>query len=256
MKKLYKLAEDDALCFLRFSRQCGSHVAFLIIALCVITISWSPTTLAEPTAGDIESPVVLLERITAQVIKILRDDYELLQQEPERAHQIVKNYILPHLDDVIMTRLAVGGENWRKATRQQKRELVKEFRTLLIRTYSKLLVEFKDQEIKYFPTTVAADSKRTIVNAEVMQPGRPSIPIAYRMRIKNNAWKIFDIKIDGISLVTSYRGTFAQEIRRGGIDGLITFLRDKNSSKLVASKDLSINSILRLVNIASVCHAT
>ena len=201
---------------------------FLVLVLAVVTATWSQATLAETMTGTIESPVVLLERASAQVIKILRDDHELLQKEPERVYTIIDDYILPHLDDVTMAKLAMG-KNWRKATKQQKLAFIDEFRSLLIRTYSKSLIEFKDQEIKYFPVKLAADAHKTSVKAEVIQPGGPSIPMAYRMRIKNNAWKVYDIKIDGISLVTSYRGTFTQEIRKSGIDGLLKYLREKNN---------------------------
>jgi len=201
---------------------------FSVLVLTVITLTWSQPTLAEATAGDIESPVLLLERTSMQVIKILHDDHELLQQEPERVYKIIDEYILPHLDDVTMAKLAMG-KNWRKATKQQKLAFIDEFRSLLIRTYSKSLIEFKDQKIRYFPVKLPADAYKTSVKAEVIQPGGPSIPMAYRMRIKNNAWKVYDIKIDGISLVTSYRGTFTQEVRKSGIDGLLKYLRDKNS---------------------------
>lgn len=228
MKKLTQLSESGCLYVSRMLRPCWLFSAFLMVTLSVIATAWSPMVQAEPTAGDIESPVALLERTTAQVIKILQDDRELLQQEPERVYEIIDDYILPKLDEVTMARLAMG-KNWRNATRQQKREFVKEFRTLLIRTYSKLLVEFKDQEIKYFPLTVPADSNRITVRAEVIQPGGPPIPMAYRMRIKDNTWKVYDIKIDGISLVSSYRGTFTHKIRQSGIDGLIVYLRNKNS---------------------------
>lgn len=179
-------------------------------------------------AADIESPVVLLERTSQQVIKILRDDHELLKEDPDRVYKIVDDYILPHLDDVTMAKLALG-KNWRNATNEQKLQFVDEFRNLLVRTYSKSLIEFKDQEIKYFPVDLAADTQKTSVKAEVIQPGGPPIPMAYRMRIKNNAWKVYDIQIDGISLVTSYRGTFTQEIRKSGIEGLLKYLRDQNS---------------------------
>ncbi len=197
---------------------------FSVMALTVVA-TWAQPALAE---GTIESPVTLLERTSSQVIKILRDDHELLKKEPERVYEIINEYILPHLDDVTMAKLAMG-KSWRKATKQQKLAFIDEFRNLLIRTYSKSLVEFKDQEIKYFPVKLAADTHKTSVKAEVIQPGGPSIPMAYRMRIKNNAWKVYDIKIDGISLVTSYRGTFTQEIRKSGIDGLLKYLHDKNS---------------------------
>ena len=141
--------------------------------------------------------------------------------------------VLPHLDDVTMAKLALG-KNWKKATREQKIEFVGEFRNLLVRTYSKSLLEFSDQEIFFFPVKLAADTHKASVKAEVVQSGGPSIPMSYRVRIKNNAWKVYDIKIDGISLVTSYRGTFSQEIRKSGMDGLLKYMRDKNSK--LASK--------------------
>ncbi len=200
---------------------------FSVVLISIVSTTWSQSSLAESTAGSIESPVVLLERTSTQVIKILRDDRELLKQEPERVYKIIDDYILPHLDDVTMAKLAMG-KNWRKATKQQKLAFVGEFRSLLIRTYSKSLIEFQDQQINYFPVKLPEDAYKASVKAEVIQPGGPSIPMAYRMRIKNNAWKVYDIKIDGISLVTSYRGTFTQEVRKSGIDGLLKYLKDKN----------------------------
>jgi phospholipid transport system substrate-binding protein len=179
-------------------------------------------------AGVVEQPVALLERTSNQVIKILRDDRELLESEPGRVYEIIDDYILPHIDDVTMAKLAMG-KNWKKASKQQKRAFVVEFRDMLVRTYSKSLIEFNDQSINFFPVKMNADTKRVSVKASVLQPGGPSIPLSYRMRIKNNAWKVYDIKIDGVSLVTSYRGTFTQEVRKRGIDGLIDYMREKNS---------------------------
>lgn len=196
----------------------------IVAALSLVTVAWFQPVFAQA----VEQPVELLERTSTEVIKILRDDHELLKNEPERIYKIVDDYILPHLDDVTMAKLALG-KNWKKASNEQKIAFVNEFRNMLVRTYSKSLIEFRDQDIKYFPMKLAADVYKTEVKAEVIQPGGPSIPMAYRMRIKNNAWKVYDIKIDGISLVTSYRGTFTQEIRKSGIQGLIEYLRDKNS---------------------------
>jgi phospholipid transport system substrate-binding protein len=192
--------------------------------LLVVGAAWSQVAQAEA----LESPAVLLERTSQQVIKILQDDYELLQKEPDRVYAIVDEYILPHLDDVTMAKLALG-KNWKKATKQQKIAFVGEFRNLLVRTYSKSLIEFSDQKILFFPVKMTADTYKTSVKAEVVQPGGPSIPMSYRVRIKNNAWKVYDIKIDGISLVTSYRGTFTQEIRKSGMDGLLKYMRDRNN---------------------------
>ena len=182
----------------------------------------------EAQSEVIEAPDQLLKRISDQVIKILVEDGEELKKNPDSIYKIVDEYILPHLDDVTMAKLALG-KNWRKASKDQKRAFVDEFRNLLVRTYSRSLLEFKDQSIKYFPVKLADDAKKTSVKAEVIQPGGPPIPLAYRMRVKNNAWKVYDIKVDGISLVTSYRGTFTQEVRKSGIDGLLQYLRDKSS---------------------------
>jgi len=195
----------------------------LFLALGVMAVSYIQPLQAE----EIEQPVALLERTSNHVLQILRDDHELLKKEPERIYKIVDEYILPHLDDVTMAKLALG-KNWKKASKEQKIQFVNEFRNMLVRTYSKSLIEFKDQEIKYFPMTVPGDVHKTSVKAEVLQPGGPSIPMAYRVRLKNNTWNVYDIKIDGISLVTSYRGTFTQEIRKSGIEGLLEYLRDKN----------------------------
>lgn len=213
----------------------NSLTAFYTAVLAVTVSAVLQPALAEASVESIESPVELLERTSTQVIKILRDDHELLKNEPDRIYKLIDDYILPHLDDVTMAKLALG-KNWKKATREQKLAFVEEFKNLLVRTYSKSLIEFKDQEIKYFPVKLAADAQKVSVNAEVIQPGGPSIPMAYRMRIKNNAWKVYDIKIDGISLVTSYRGTFTQEVRKSGIDGLLKYLHDKNS-KFIAKAD-------------------
>lgn len=188
-------------------------------------------------AEVLESPVTVLERASTSVIKILHDDHELLAKEPDRVYKIIDDYILPLLDDVTMAKLAMG-KNWKKATKAQKISFVKEFKKLLVRTYSKSLIEFKDQSIIYFPIRLPADAKKASVKAEVIQPGGPAIPIAYRVRVKNNKWKVYDIKIDGISLVTSYRGTFTQEIRKSGIDGLLDYMQQKNS-KAVAKASSS-----------------
>ncbi len=211
-------------------------IATIIGLFMTAGVSWAQVV----QAGEIESPVVLLERTSQQVIKILQDDRELLKEEPARVYAIINEYILPHLDDVTMAKLAMG-KNWKKATKQQKIDFVVEFRNLLVRTYSKSLIEFSDQDIRFFPTKLSVDTYKTSVKAEVIQPGGPPIPIAYRVRIKNNAWKVYDIKIDGISLVTSYRGTFTQEIRKSGIDGLLEYLRNKNK-KLNAGLNSANNS--------------
>lgn len=194
----------------------------------LLTLASSTMLLTPLHAEGIESPSVTLKRTSDDVIKVLKDKHDELAKNPELVYQIVDKYILPHLDDVTMAKLALG-KNWRSATNDQKIAFVDEFRDLLIRTYSKSLQEFRDQTINFSPTDVAPGEDRAVVKSEVVQNGGSTIPVAYRVRLKDNDWKVYDITIDGVSLVTSYRGTFTQEVRKSGMDGLLKLLRDKNA---------------------------
>ena len=184
-------------------------------------------------AADIVAPDVMLKQTSDEVIAVLKDKREQLKDDPSLVYDLVHEYILPHLDEVTIAKLALG-KNWRKATREQKLKFIDEFRDLLIRTYGKSLSEFSDQQINYFPVKLKQGDKKVVVKSEVLQPGGPAIPVSYRMRIKDDAWKVYDLSIDGVSLVTSYRGTFDQEVRKGGIDGLLEYLRNKNTSKVAS----------------------
>lgn len=209
-----------------------SRSALWMPMLLLINFAWLPAVQAAPA----ESPSEVLERSTMKVIDILENDMDLLRAEPDRIYEIVDNDILPYLDEVTMAKLAMG-KSWRKASKQQKRDFVIAFRDLLIRTYAKSLLEFGGQSIKFTPRHVSADTVKTTVKAEVLQPNGPPVPLVYRMRVKNNAWKIYDIKVGGISLVTSYRGTFTQEVRKSGIDGLLTYMRSRNTRLAVNEKN-------------------
>ncbi len=196
--------------------------------LFLITFTIAVLSTASVFAAIVEPPVKLLKDISNQVIKILVDDSAQLKADPAKVYEIVNNYILPHLDNITMAKLALG-KNWRKASRAQKLAFIDEFCVLLVRTYSKSLLAFKNQRIIFSPVKLRRNAKIISVRAEVIQPGGPPIPLTYRMHLKNNAWKVYDISVDGISLVTTYRGTFTQEVRKSGINGLLKYLREKNS---------------------------
>lgn len=181
-------------------------------------------------AADIIAPDVMLKQTSDEVIAVLKEKGEQLKEDPDLVYGLVHEYILPHLDEVTIAKLALG-KNWRIASREQKLEFINEFRDLLIRTYGKSLSEFSDQEINYFPVRMEEGEDKVVVKSEVIQPGGPPIPVSYRLRIKDDAWKVYDLSIDGVSLVTSYRGTFDQEVRKGGIEGLLKYLKDKNTDK-------------------------
>jgi phospholipid transport system substrate-binding protein len=182
-------------------------------------------------AADIVAPDVILKQTSDEVIAELKAKREEIKENPDLVYDLVHEYILPHLDEVTIAKLALG-KNWRSATREQKREFIEEFRNLLIRTYGKSLSEFSDQKINYFPVRMKQGDKKVVVKSEVLQSGGPAIPVSYRMRIKDDAWLVYDLSIDGVSLVTSYRGTFDQEVRKGGIDGLLKYMKNRKADKV------------------------
>ena len=197
-------------------------------AIAVIALVFCTATAAEV----IEGPVEMLERKSDEVIKILNEQHDQIESDPALVYKIVDEHIVPYLDDVTMAKLALG-KNWRKADNEQKIEFVDQFRTLLIRTYGKSMQEFSEQTIEFYPLKVDDSTTKVIVKSDVIQSGGPKIPVSYRMRLKDSGWKVYDINIDGVSLVTSYRGTFAQEMRKGGMTGLLKMLQDKNSKVVV-----------------------
>jgi phospholipid transport system substrate-binding protein len=197
-------------------------------AIAAIALIFCTVTAAEA----IEGPVELLERKSDEVIKILKEQHDQIESDPALVYKIVDKHIVPYLDDVTMAKLALG-KNWRKADNEQKIEFVDRFRTLLIRTYGKSMREFSGQTIEFYPLKVDDSVTKVIVKSDVLQSSGPKIPVSYRMRLKGSGWKVYDINIDGVSLVTSYRGTFAQEMRKGGMAGVLKMLQDKNSKVAV-----------------------
>ena len=138
--------------------------------------------------------------------------------------------MLPHFDFNRMTQLAVG-KHWNTASPQQKQALVKEFRSLLVRTYAASLTEFSNQTVEFKPLNMRPEDEQVTVKTEIRQPGGKPIPIDYEMYKTSFGWKVFDVAIDGVSLVINYRSSFANTIRQSGIDGLIATLEAKSRSQ-------------------------
>jgi len=173
------------------------------------------------------SPQELVIETTHSLFKLLQEEQERLQSDPVFLRQQVDKLILPHMDFNAMTKLAVG-KNWRKATAEQRGELESQFRELLVSTYANSLSEFAKHEIKFLPFRASSRKNRAQVRSKVLQAGAASISMVYRLRKKKEAWKIYDITIDGISLVTNYRSSFTGEVSKNGISGLIKVLQEKN----------------------------
>jgi phospholipid transport system substrate-binding protein len=177
-----------------------------------------------------ESPDALVKRTTDEVLAIIKADKDLQSGNTAKVVQLAEQKVLPHFDFARMARLAVG-RNWAQASDAQKEAIIKEFRTLLVRTYSTSLTQYRNQTIEVKPTKLGPQDKEALVKTAVIQQGGPQIPIDYSMeKTDSGQWKVYDVVIDGASLVTTYRGTFNDQIQKGGIDGLIKTLQERNRS--------------------------
>ena len=182
-----------------------------------------------------EAPDALVKRVTGEVLAIIKADKDLQSGNTRKIAELAEVKVLPHFDFTRMTRLAVG-RNWAQATDAQKAALEKEFRTLLVRTYSTSLAAYRNQTIDVKPVKMAAADKDVTVRTAVLQQGGPPIPIDYAMEKADGGWKVYDVTIDGASLVTTYRGSFNDQIQKGGIDALVKTLVDRNKAPAAEAK--------------------
>ena len=185
-------------------------------------------------------PDVLAKNTTQEVIAILKQDKEIQSGNQKKLLDLIDAKVLPHFDFSQMTKLAVG-RNWRSATPAQQQMLVAEFRTLLVRTYSNSLAAYKNQVIEFKPFKMRPGDTDVTVKTQVIQPGAQAIPIDYAMQKTPDGWKVYDVTVDGVSLVINYRSSFANEVRKSGIDGLIKVMVEKNQSASKSSQNLTGN---------------
>ncbi len=193
--------------------------------MAVLSLVWVAPAIQ---AADLP-PDQLARNTTNEVLAILKSDKDIQSGNLKKVHELVEAKVLPHFDFNRMTQLVVG-RHWNAATPQQKQALVKEFRALLVRTYSTALTEFSNQAIEFKPLALKDEDADVTVRTEVRQPGGKPIPIDYAMYKTAFGWKVYDVTIDGVSLVINYRSSFASTIRRSGIDGLIAQLQAKSTS--------------------------
>lgn len=194
-----------------------------IIFLVLLVVTFSAA------AQDI-SPDKLIRDTVDEVIAVLKQDNGIREGNQEKVLNLIREKILPHFNFTRMTQLAMG-KNWALADPEQKKSLVKEFRTLLVRTYSNSLTSYRDEVIKISPTSVSPQDTRATVKTQVIQGGgKQPVPIDYSMEKKGDSWKVYDVTVAGVSLVTNYRGSFNNQIKNGGVDGLITALVEKNTT--------------------------
>lgn len=175
------------------------------------------------------APNEFVEKLSNEVLTEVRSDAAMKAGDIKRISMLVDEKVMPHVNFERMTALTVG-RPWRQATPAQKESLMKEFRTLLIRTYANAFATVKDQKIQMRPFRGDDSQKDVVVRSQVLQPGGEPVQLDYRLEKKGDAWRIYDVNVLGVWLVQTYRNQFAQEISAGGIDGLIRSLASKNAA--------------------------
>ena len=182
---------------------------------------------APAIAQEAQAPDALVKDVTQDVIAIVKQDKDIQSGSTKKTIALVEQKVLPHFNFTRMTALAMG-INWRKATPDQQKLLTDQFRTLLVRTYSTALTSYRNQTIDFKPLRAQPADTDVTVRSEVRQSGSEPVTIDYSMEKTPSGWKVYDVVVGGVSLVTTYRDTFANEIRNAGVDGLIKTLSDKN----------------------------
>jgi len=185
------------------------------------------SALAEALAPD-----ALVRQITDGVVASLRLDSATRARESARIAALVERMIVPHFDFRRITRLAVG-LGWRQATPEQRDELARQFKQLLVRTYSGALSNYSDQTIEVRPLRAKPQDDEVTVKSFLRQSGAEPMAIEYDLERTDAGWKVFDVRVAGVSLVATYRTAFAEEIRNHGVDGLIAVLVRKNNEAAV-----------------------
>jgi phospholipid transport system substrate-binding protein len=181
--------------------------------------------LATPALAQ-EAPDALVKRVSQEALAIIKSDPKVQAGDQARIREVIETRLTPYFDVDRMTALAAG-RAYRSATPEQKKRLAEEFKTLLIRTYSTSLNQYRDQTLDYKPLRADPNATDVTVRTEVIRPGQPPVQIDYSMGKTPNGWKAYDIIVGGVSLVTNYRDEFTREVQAGGIDGLIKALAAK-----------------------------
>lgn len=194
----------------------------IAIVICLVML---PAAAATATG-----PEKLIRDTSDRVLAEIKNNAATYQQDPNNIYRLVDDVVLPHFDFTAMTDLALGRFK-DEVSAEQKPAIVSEFRQLLVRTYSSALLEYTDQVLTYLPMEGSEDDGQVVVRTEIEQPGGFPIPINYSLRLGDDGWKVFDISVDEVSLVTNYRSSFARAIKKDGVDGLIKTLRERNQAQ-------------------------
>ena len=176
----------------------------------------------------ISLPSDVVKATAESVISHIEENRSVLEKNPEKIYDLVNQLIIPRFDFVSMSKWVLG-KHWKQASEEQRSEFIIQFKELLVRTYARALLEYSGQEIKYFPVEQNPESNLAVVKTELTSTSSAQLPILYRMHQKNEEWNVVDVSVDGVSLVTTYRGSFATQIKKNGFDSLLNELSKKNA---------------------------
>lgn len=182
---------------------------------------------APARAQSVTPPDALARSVTDEVLTILRADKDIHAGNQKKVIDLIENKVLPHFNFVRMTQLAVG-KNWRQASPEQQEVLIEQFRVLLVRTYAAAFIAYRNQTIEVRPVRMQPGDREVVVKSQINQPSGPPVTVDYSMEKLDQGWKVYDVAIEGVSLVQNYRSTFSTEVQKGGIEGLIKSLTEKN----------------------------
>ncbi len=186
-----------------------------------------------PQVFPSQPPQELVRDTSTQMLTRLRQEKTVIEQAPERLYELVSEVVMPHFDFERMARWTLG-KYWRRATPAQRNQFISEFRSLLVRKYGSALAVYVDEEIDYLPFTMNENDTRVTVHTEINPANGIPVTIAYRLHRTDGDWLVYDVSIEGISLVTNYRTTFTSKIRRDGLDKLISQLAAINKGGAAA----------------------
>jgi phospholipid transport system substrate-binding protein len=184
---------------------------------------------ALPAAAQDVAPDALVKNVTLEVVDLISKDKEIKTGSRAKLIAVIEATVLPHFNFTAMTALAMG-QNWAKASPEQKKQLTEEFRTLLVRTYASALAAYSEQKFDFRPLRAKPTDTDVTVNVRVLQPGAQPVTLDYSMEKTASGWKVYDVIVGGVSLVANYRTEFANTVRASSVDGLIRELKTKNKS--------------------------
>ena len=182
-----------------------------------------------PALAQESSPEEFVKKITAEIMEAIKSDKQLQAGDKQKAMKLAEEKIIPHVDFEEATRLAVG-RGWKQASPEQQKKLVAEFKNMLVRTYSNAISAYEGQEMKVLPSRNKPGEADATVRNQFIRPGGKPVLVDYSMKKTDKGWKIYDIVVEGVSLVLTYRSEFDAVVKQEGIDGLIKRLSSKNTA--------------------------